>query len=425
MLLETLDIKKNDIVIYSQNLFNHDKNFRIVFKDDIKKEPRNISYDEVCRYVNEYTPKNLIIYRLLTNIKNFEIYGQKYGFFLYINGITEMIFFDPIYAVRELEEYSQALDYNQLRFRIQQVGLTTLNRKDDIANFAEIYSIDMEATEAKFQNDKVFAQAIFSTIKISKPKNAAGDISDKPPVKKTVKTIEKEIETRKPDSGIIEIIPMEELSAVKEPDKIVPVPEQSIKIVPLEPTKQEKINSEKKHSVIKIEQEFVPLKRDTSPIKDKKINDVKEAIPEIKLSRNLPVDKKHVEGIKIVSHDISEDKDFDYKEIIKINTKVGVGLDIKKISNENTMVKPKDLAEIKPENILQRPVKTEHKAQSLFGKFLKESKSNKDDKKTVRLPGDEKVSQVLDMFKSSASLNEYVKDRENKPVVLKLDNKKL
>jgi hypothetical protein len=377
----------------------------------------------VCRYVNEYTPKNLIIYRLLTNIKNFEIFGQKYGFFLYINGITEMVFFDPIYAVRELEEYPQAMDYNQLRFRIQQVGLTTLSRKDDIANFAEIYSIDLEATEAKFQNDKVFAEAIFSTIKISKPKNAAGDVADKPPVKKAVKTIEKEIETRKPYSGIIEIIPKEKPTTAKKLDKIVPDPDNSIKIVPPAPAKPEKINSERKHSVVKIEPEFVPLERDAIPDKDNNISDVKEIISETRLSKNLPVDEKGVEGIRIIRHDISEDKDFDYKEIIKINTKVGVGLDIKKISNETAVVKQKDLAEIKPENISLKPDKTEQKKQSLFGKYLKESKSNKDDKKSVRQPGDEKISQVLDMFKSSASLNEYVKDRENKPVVLKLDNK--
>ena len=198
MLLETLDIKQNDIVIYSQNLFNNEKNFKIVYKDDADKIAHSISYSQVCSCVNEYTPKNLIVYRLLTNIVGFEIYTAKFGYQININGNKELIFFDPVYAVRELEEYSKSIDYKQLRFRIQQIGLTTLNRLGDRANFAEIYSIDLEATEAKFQNDKVFADAIISSIKSSVQPKETLPAKDKIPVSKHSEEIKKVFEGNKP-----------------------------------------------------------------------------------------------------------------------------------------------------------------------------------------------------------------------------------
>jgi hypothetical protein len=160
MLLETLDIKKNDIIIYSQNIFNLDTNFKIVFKDDKERLSRKISYQDVCKFVNEFTPKNLIVYRLLTNIPEFKIDPSQYGFILMINDHRELIYFDPVFAVKELERYSRLMNLEDLRFRIQQLGLTTLNRKGNSPNYAEIYAIDLEAMEAKFQNDKVFVDAI-------------------------------------------------------------------------------------------------------------------------------------------------------------------------------------------------------------------------------------------------------------------------
>ena len=162
MLLETLDIKNNDIIIFSQNIFNFEKNFRIIFKDKPDKKTYSISYSEVCRQINEFSPKNLIVYRLLTNMRNLTLDNVKYGFMIYINGIKELIYFDPVYAVKEIEGLFKEGDLSDIRFRIQQVGLTTLNRKNNLSNYAEIYSIDLEATEAKFQNDKVFADALFT-----------------------------------------------------------------------------------------------------------------------------------------------------------------------------------------------------------------------------------------------------------------------
>ncbi len=169
MLLETLDVKKNDIIIYSQNLFSKSKNFKIIFKDDPDKKSRKIGFEDVCNFVTEYVPKNLIVYRILTNIPNFEFDHSHYGYSLFINGSTEIIFFDPIFAVKELEEYSSSFNIPNLRFRIQQVGLTTLNRKEGKANFAEIYNVDLEAVEAQFQNDKVFVDALYAFEKTKQP----------------------------------------------------------------------------------------------------------------------------------------------------------------------------------------------------------------------------------------------------------------
>lgn len=160
MLLETLDIKNNDIVIFSQNQFDLENNFKIIFKDDPEKKVRKLHYKEVCRFVNEFSPKNMIIYRLLTNIRHFEIKLTKYGFPIYINGSQELMYFDPAFALQELKEY-QEKNLEDLRFRIQQVGLTTLNRFNNLPNFAELYSVDLQASEAKNQNDRVFADAIF------------------------------------------------------------------------------------------------------------------------------------------------------------------------------------------------------------------------------------------------------------------------
>ncbi len=161
MLLETLDIKKDDIVIYSQNIYDLDNNFKIIFKDDPAKKIRKIGFQDVCNFINEYTPKNLIVYRLMTNINNFSLNTSKFGFKIYIKEEPEIIYFDPVFAVKELEEYPGTVDEN-IRFRIQQIGLTTLSRVDNVSNFAEIYSIDLRPHEAKYQKDKVFADAIFA-----------------------------------------------------------------------------------------------------------------------------------------------------------------------------------------------------------------------------------------------------------------------
>lgn len=343
MLLETLDIKKNDVVIYSQNQFNIDKNFKIIFKDDPTKVARDIGYNEVCSYINEYAPKNLIVYRLLTNAKDFGMRISKYGFFVNINGASELIYFDPIFAIKELEDYAETLNLYDIRFRIQQVGLTTLNRKGDLPNYAEIYSIDLEATEAKFQNDKVFADAIF----------AFDDV-------------------------------------VKVSDKI---------------------------------EEDIPLpKKNTFHEKQNELSNKKHETKKDEIIRPHVNKTKSKDEFKVIHHDISEDQDFDYKEIMKINVKHGYKTEERKKSKDYpSSVKT---SSTKSSELIPKLIKQSHKEQSSFRKFLESSQSNKKDKTKTQSSTEEKASQLVSIFKSSSPLNKLFEGKEDKQVVLKLNKKR-
>ena len=162
MLLETLDLRNNDVLIYSQNLFNFNDSFKIIFKNEKKRRPHRISYFDVCSYVKDPSPKNLIIYRLLTNVNQLNAYSTKYGYFIKINNKVELVYFDPIFAIKDLRHLRFDLDPSRFRFKIQQVGLTSLTKKEAEPNFAEVYSFDLKAVEAQSQNDKIFADAIFA-----------------------------------------------------------------------------------------------------------------------------------------------------------------------------------------------------------------------------------------------------------------------
>ena len=162
MFLETLDLRTSDVLIYSQNMFNFDESFKIVFKNEKLKRPRRITYFDVCSYIKDPSPKNLVIYRLLTNVNNLNAYTTKYGYFIKINGKNELIYFDPIFAIKDLRHLRFDLDPDKFRFKIQQSGLTSLTKKESEPNFAEVYSFDLKAIEAQSQNDKIFADAIFA-----------------------------------------------------------------------------------------------------------------------------------------------------------------------------------------------------------------------------------------------------------------------
>lgn len=323
MLLETLDVKKNDVLIYSQNIFNIEKNFKIVFKDDPQRLARKINYSDVCRFVNEYVPKNLIVYRLLTNIKDFKMQLSRYGFLLYVNGNTELIYFDPVFAVKDLEEYSEFTNLQNLRFRIQQVGLTTLNRKGDLPNYAEIYNVDLEAMEAKFQNDKVFAEAIIS---LGAPAKA-----------------ERKEEVRSRE-----------------------VPEVS--------------RSKKEKGTDVNEKTFADKVKE--PVKDEKTAHVEDK-----------------DGFKLVTHDVAEDKDFDYTQILRMNTRA------------------KSTPENGDRSTTQERV-LEEKKKSDFSEFLKKKAS----------PGGKsgagEKKDFADIFKTPTPLKEFITKKENQRIVLKLDTKK-
>ena len=324
MLLETLDIKENDIIIYSQNIPNLEKNFRIIFKDKPDKKAYKISYSEVCRQINEFAPKNLIVYRLLTNKRNLTLDNVKYGFLIYINGIRELIYFDPIFAVKELEGLFNEGDLPNIRFRIQQVGLTTLSRKNNLPNYAEIYSIDLEATEAKFQNDKVFADALFNF------------------------TIDNDF--RK-----------EPIKTVKKPEKIL-----------------EKIYNKKVKNI------FVVNK-----------------------------------GVKIISHNIAEDKNYDFHQVKKMNYGRTLTKEIVNDEGKNIRISTSE-DEVQPDVTIPSAITSEVNGAKSLNDFIKS-------KKPKTKTGEEALEKslkaqvhLLDIFKSSESLKKYMLDKEDKRVVLKL-----
>jgi hypothetical protein len=161
MLLETVDVKRNDVLIFSYNIFDFNENFRIVFKKDKIKRPYKISYEEVCDFVSEPCAKNIIVYRLLTNVNSLDVFGTKYGYFIRtLNGL-ELIYFDPIFAIKDLPNLKINLSDRSFRFKIQQVGFTTLTGATVEGDFREVFAWDMRAKEAQNQNDKVFADALF------------------------------------------------------------------------------------------------------------------------------------------------------------------------------------------------------------------------------------------------------------------------
>lgn len=162
MLLETLDVKKNDVLIYSQNKFDFKDNFKVILKNEKIKRPRSIDYFEVCEFIKDPSPKNIIIYRLLTNVSKLDAYSTKYGYFIKVNDAMELVYFDPVFAIKDLRHLKFDLDPDEFRFKIQQVGYTSLTRKDFETEYSEVFSIDLRAVEAQNQNDKIFAEAIYA-----------------------------------------------------------------------------------------------------------------------------------------------------------------------------------------------------------------------------------------------------------------------
>jgi len=162
MLLETPDIRTNDILIFSENVFDFYRNFKIVFKREASKKPHSISYFDVCEIISDPNPKNIIVYRLLTNVNDLDAYSTKYGYFLRINGHLELIYFDPVFAIHDLKHLRFDFNPDSFRFKIQQIGLSNYPGLPKQIGFEEVYGFDLNSVEAEHQNDKVYADAIFA-----------------------------------------------------------------------------------------------------------------------------------------------------------------------------------------------------------------------------------------------------------------------
>ena len=162
MLLETTDIKKNDVLIYSENRFDLESNFKIVNKKSPTKNPQSISFYEIGKYINLPVPKNMIVYRLLTNHLSFNASITKYGFLISIEEAVELVYFDPVFAIKDIELIKKIIDFDTFRFKIQQIGLTSLSKKGKFLDYTEIFAFDLNADEARHQKDRVYAEAIFA-----------------------------------------------------------------------------------------------------------------------------------------------------------------------------------------------------------------------------------------------------------------------
>jgi len=68
MLLETKNIKENDIIIYSRNSTDENYNFRIIFKDDPQTYHRLISFEHVKKTYNRILPEK---FNCLSNFVQF------------------------------------------------------------------------------------------------------------------------------------------------------------------------------------------------------------------------------------------------------------------------------------------------------------------------------------------------------------------
>lgn len=198
------DRNKHEMIIYSQNNFNPDENFVLIYKDLMGLKQKKISYAEAFEFMSYPLEKNLILYRLLTNYEAIEAADSKFGFVLSLEGKDELFYFDPVYALKDLQNLVKDFKLDTFRFRIQQTGLKTLSFKGDRENFKEMYSYDLHAVEAQYQNDKVFVEALLDFEEPSPPVDVQKTESESSPV------ISQPVETERVIDSIPEIVQIKE-----------------------------------------------------------------------------------------------------------------------------------------------------------------------------------------------------------------------
>ncbi len=161
MFLEINDKKGLNAVLYSRNIFDADENFRVIFNESGQFKHKKINYNDVFNFINYPEEKSLIVYRLLTNYTSINAADSKLGFILTIDRKDELIYTDPVFAIKDLPNMIKDFDLQSFRFKIQQIGIKTFSFKDEREIFTQLYSYDLNAQEAQSQNDKIFADALF------------------------------------------------------------------------------------------------------------------------------------------------------------------------------------------------------------------------------------------------------------------------
>ena len=161
MLIESYENRKDGFIIYSENKFDFITNFTRVRKEnpDFRE---HLDFKEVSEVINSPTKKNLILYRLLTNDENLDPFSTKLGYFIKVENKIEVVYFDPVFIIKDLDNLKITIPKDEFRFKIQQVGYKTKSVSADSMVYEEQFSIEMSYTEAKNQNDSIFAETMLS-----------------------------------------------------------------------------------------------------------------------------------------------------------------------------------------------------------------------------------------------------------------------
>ena len=161
MLIETNDKKNVGTIIFSENKFDFVTNFTKINK----REPDHhvkIDFKEVSDFISQPIEKSLILYRLITNDENLDPFSSKLGYFIKVIDSIEVVYFDPIFIIKDIENLKFTIPKKEFRFKIQQVGFRTKSIKGETAIYEERFSINMSDIEAQNQNDSLFAETMLS-----------------------------------------------------------------------------------------------------------------------------------------------------------------------------------------------------------------------------------------------------------------------
>jgi len=162
VLIETYEANMSGSIVFSKNKFDFLTNFVIINKTqpDVTKY---LDYKEISTLINKPVKKNLILYRLLTNNEDLDPFTSKIGFFLKLEKKIEVVYFDPIFILKDLEHLKITIPKDEFRFKIQQVGYKTKSINDELIIFEEDFCFELSEEEAKNQNDSIFAEKMLSS----------------------------------------------------------------------------------------------------------------------------------------------------------------------------------------------------------------------------------------------------------------------
>jgi len=161
VLIETYDDNLSGAIVFSKNKFDLLTNFVIVNKADPELS-KNLDYKEVSELISKPVKKNLILYRLLTNDPNLDPYSSKISYYLKLEKKIEIVYFDPIFLLKDLEHLKITLPKEKFRFKIQQVGYKTKRIVDDTVIYEEHFCNDLTEKEAEQKNDSIIAKNMLS-----------------------------------------------------------------------------------------------------------------------------------------------------------------------------------------------------------------------------------------------------------------------